>query len=269
MLYAPTYASISSLSVTDFVWATATDTTVTFSEPVTTCVPTINGAGASVVVKSFTTGTNTAVFTVTAASGSNILSTTLLDVNEGVSAVDTKAITSTAPVLPWDGWTQVGLKTGTKWAYTTVQQDDQMQGASAWGTPGDTAASWGVVWAAAKPGYTEVMLATKNMVDLSTWKGAGATGYKWITINRIPAAIVASSGSYLGTIKTSWNSTTPFTTEWFLRPDATDPFIFATKDGHTSTTTNGQLEDCYYAEVIGVANGALYTACGGINIYVR
>jgi hypothetical protein len=100
MLYAPTYASIQSLSVTDFVWATATDTTVTFSEPVTTCAPTINGAGASVVVKSFTTGTNTAVFTVTAANGSNILSTTLLDVNEGVSAVDTKAITSAAPVSP-------------------------------------------------------------------------------------------------------------------------------------------------------------------------
>ena len=123
----------------------------------------------------------------------------------------------------------------------------------------------------AVPGFTEVLIATKNEIDLSAWKGAGAVGRKWIQINRIPADQVSIQNGfyYVGTINKSWNSDTPFTTNWFLRANASDPFIFATKDGFTSTMGNGHLEDCYFSDHLSGANNTLFQQGGGIKIYVR
>ena len=137
-----------------------------------------------------------------------------------------------------------------------------------WGTPNDVNNSWGINWETAKPGYTEIMLVTNNEVDLSQWLGAGKTGHKWIQFNKIPRNLIGS-GNYVGTITKSWNSQNPYTTEWFLRSMTEDPFIFSTKDGQTSGTSGGHVQDCFYSEHIGAANGVLLSQGGGIRVYIK
>ena len=254
----------------------ATDVVVTFSEPIAS-VPiggiSLSGAGTLDTARfSFPyLGDSTKVRVgVTSTSVTAITFTGIVDVNEGATASPSASITTGPPAQPWDGWTQVQLRIGPNWSQTAEQQQDNFQGAVVWGTPNAEATSWGINWETAVPGYTEVLLSTKNEIDLSTWKGAGAVGHKWIQIDKISASLANSGGfEYVGTIKKSWNSATPFTTNWFLRANLEDPFIFATKDGQTSTTQFGHLQDCYWSDHLGAANNALLLQGGGIRVYVR
>jgi hypothetical protein len=111
MLYAPTFAAISSIMPSSVSVGVATDVTVTFSEAVATVtLHTIVGGG-SIVPKTFTSGTTTAVWTVTAASGTTGIGATLLDVDENVSAAATKSIAILIPSYPTP-------PTGTTWHLT-------------------------------------------------------------------------------------------------------------------------------------------------------
>jgi hypothetical protein len=232
---------------------------------------TVSSGGTATITSSFPN--NTVTFDVIASAAAN---PGYLFFNGVVSAEGSDPVTRSwpvtvvAPAQPWDGWTLVQQRIPLSWSQSAVQQEDNFQGNVVWGTPNDPVNSWGINWETAVPGFTEVIIATKNEVDLSTWKGAGVTDHKWIQIDRIPADQVSSGGFYyVGTINKSWNSNTPFTTNWFLRADATDPFVFATKDGFTSTTTGGHSQDCYYSDHLGGANNTLFQQGGGIKIYVR
>ena len=232
---------------------------------------TVSSGGVATITSSFPSSTVT--FDITASASADpgyLFFNSVVSTQNSGPVTRSWQISVVAPARPWDGWTLVQQRIPPSWSQSAAQQEDNFQGTVVWGAVNDPINSWGINWETAVPGFTEVLIATKNEIDLSTWKGAGVTGHKWIQIDRIPPDQVSSGGFYyVGTINKSWNSNTSFTTNWFLRADATDPFIFATKDGFTSTTTGGHLQDCYYSDHLGGANNTLFQQGGGIKIYVR
>ena len=103
-----------------------------------------------------------------------------------------------------NGFTKVRFIKGPNWIYTAAQESDNLQGSSVWGVQNDDTNSWSIIFDSAVPGWTEMLIITKNNIDLSTWKGAGVTGQKWIRFNKITAS-VAVSGLVVGSINSSWN----------------------------------------------------------------
>ena len=167
------------------------------------------------------------------------------------------------------GFTKVRFIKGPYWIETSSQQDDNLQGSLTWGNANDDTSSWSVIFDSAVPGWTEMLIITKEKVDLSTWKGSGVVGEKWIMFNRITAQDV-TSGNVIRTINSSWNSTTPYQANWQMRANITsDPFIWSSEDGQSLNAV--ESGDAYYGEhpSAGGQYNALLVNGGGMYIYIK
>jgi hypothetical protein len=91
--------TLSSVSLSSFVYGVATQITVSFNETLQSFAPTINGSGSSITT-TWLAGQSTAQCTVTASVDSTLLSFSVVDNNDGGADTITHGITVSAPVQP-------------------------------------------------------------------------------------------------------------------------------------------------------------------------
>ena len=95
----PTAPTLTSVSLSSFVYGVATQVTVDFNETLQSFAPSINGSGASITT-TWLAGQSMAQCTVTAAVDSTQLSFTVVDDNDGGADTMIHGITVSAPVQP-------------------------------------------------------------------------------------------------------------------------------------------------------------------------